>query len=146
VWRASCIGVLMPNRTDTLRRLAAFLIVASAAYAEGAERFVGKWQAEHKGHQYLVMTIAAGEPVKLSMTTAVIKIDGTGEIHEILGPVQHNEELVEAKLENGRLLFKTRQDSGDEIRYEMRIQEDGTALLRLADEPDWVKPFRLKRT
>jgi hypothetical protein len=135
----------MPIPYETLRRLAACLIVAASVCAQDAARFTGKWEAEHRGQKYLLLTIDAGAPLKMSLTTAVIKVDETGGISEIVGPVQHREEILESKIENGRLLFRTRQDDGDEIRYEMRVESDGTALLRLVDEPDWVKPFRLKR-
>lgn len=136
----------MPIPTETLRRLAACLIVAATAYAEDAARFTGKWEGEHSGQKYLVLTVEAGAPLKMTLTTAVIKVDETGEISEIGGPVQHREEVLESNLEDGRLRFRTRQDDGSEIRYELRVEGDGTALLRLVDEPDWVKPFRLKRS
>jgi hypothetical protein len=136
----------MPIRTELLRRLAAALIVAAAAHAEEAERFVGKWQAERNGEVYLVLTVAAGAPLQMTLKTAGIHVDETGEISEVRGKAEHEERVLESKLENGRLVFRTEQESGDVIGYEMRIEADGTALLRLADAPDWVKPFGLKRS
>jgi len=135
----------MPIRTELLRRLAAALIVAATAHAQDVERFAGKWQAERNGEVYLVLTIAAGSPFQITLTTADIHVDETGEISEIRGKAEHEERVLESRIEDGRLLFRTEQSSGDIIRYELRVESDGTALLRLVNEPDWVKPFRLKR-
>jgi hypothetical protein len=135
----------MPIRTELLRRIAAALIVAATAHAQEVDRFVGKWQAERKGEVYLVLTVAAGSPLQMTLTTAEIHVDETGEI-SVRGKVEHEERVLESKVENGRLVFRTEQASGSVIGYELRVESDGTALLRLADAPDWVKPFRLKRS
>jgi hypothetical protein len=133
----------MPTRTDILCSIAAALVVAASAYAQDVERFTGKWQGEHQGEVYLVVTIAAD--LKVTLATGHIHVGETGEIDEANGPAEHAEEVLEARLVEGRLMLRTRQESGEEMRYEMRVEADGTALLRLPDEPDWIKPFRLKK-
>ena len=120
------------------------LILAGSTCAQEAGRFAGTWRGEHAGKTYLVMTITAGTPLKLSIFTAVVRVDESGEISEVEGPVEHEETVLELKADGGLLRFKTRQDDGDVADYEMRLEGDGSALLTLLEPPN-VKPFRLRR-
>ena len=134
-----------------LTRRVCFRILLAAPIAVGARaqapgRFAGTWKAEHQRKLYLVVKISAGTPLKISLTTAEISVDSSGKIFAIRGAVEHEEEVVEARIEDGRLSFTTRQESGYTIHYEIRIEDEENALLTLADEPAWVKPFRLKRS
>jgi hypothetical protein len=125
--------------------LLATLALASSACAQEAGRFVGTWKAEYAGKTYVVMTIAAGTPLKLSISTAVVRVNENGEISEVEGPVEHEETVLESKIDAGVLRFKARQDDGDIVDYELRLEGDRSALLTLLEPPN-VKPFRLHRS
>src|ERR1035441_1752217 len=135
----------MPTkRRFVLLPLAAFLL-AIGAYAQDAGKFTGTWKGEHAGKTYLVMTIAAGSPLKISFITANIHVDENGEI-SVEGPVEHEEQVLESKIDGDSLRFKTRQDDGDTIDYELRLEGEGAASLTIVGEPATVKPFRLRRS
>jgi hypothetical protein len=116
-----------------------------SVFGQDATRFLGTWKGEHAGKPYMLISIAAGTPLKISVTTASIHVDETGEISKVEGPVEHEETVLESKLVGGRLRFKTRQEDGSVIDYEMRLEGESTAFLTLLDEPPFVKPFRLQR-
>src|ERR1043166_8471428 len=99
----------MPTRTDLLRAVAAALVVAASAYAEDAARYTGTWRAEHNGALYLVLTVTAESPLKMTLKTAEIHIGDSGEIDEIRGAVEHEERVIDSKIEGGRLTFRTEQ-------------------------------------
>lgn len=129
-----------------LRLLCALALLTAAAAAEDAAGFAGTWKGERAGKTYLLMSVASGTPLKIAFTTAHIHVGETGEIDEIDGPAEHDEKVLESKIENGILHFKTGQPDGSVIEYRLSLEEGSkTALLRLADAPDFVKPFRLRR-
>ena len=133
-------------RIEQLRRIVTILALAGVAYAQEAGGFAGKWKGEKDGRAYLLMSVAAGSPLKITFATSHINVGESGEIEEIDGPVEHEEKVLESKLENGVLYFKTEQDNGFLMEYRLTLEQGGeVALLRIADAPDFVKPFRLKR-
>jgi hypothetical protein len=135
----------MPIQKRLVLLLLATLVFSISACAEAAGKFAGSWKAEHAGKTFLVLTIAAGPPLKLSISTAVIRANGDGEISEVEGPVEHEETVVEAKIDAGVLRIKAKQDDGDIVEYEMRLEGDSSALLTLL-KPANIKPFRLRKT
>jgi hypothetical protein len=133
-------------RIENLRRIVTLLALAVAANAEEAGGFAGKWKGEQEGKTYLLLSIAAGSPFKITFATAHIHVGESGLIDEIDGPVENEEKVIESKLENGVLYFKTEQDNGFLMEYRLSLEQGGeVALLRIADAPEFVKPFRLKR-
>lgn len=133
-------------RIENLRRIVITLALAGVAYAQEAGGFAGKWKGEQDGKTYLLMSVAAGSPLKITFATAHIHVGESGLIDEIDGPVENEEKVLESKLENGVLSFKTEQADGSVMEYRMSLDQGGeVALLRIADAPDFVKPFRLKR-
>lgn len=134
----------MPIRTKWA--LAAVLLAASAARAQQTAAFAGTWRGEHKGKTYLLMSISTGSPMKISVATAHIVVGETGEIEEIDGPVENDEKVLESKLNGSTLSIKTEQADGSVVEYRMTLEDGGkSALLRVADAPDFIKPFRLRR-
>jgi hypothetical protein len=125
--------------------LLATLMLSGSACAQESGGFAGTWKAEQSDKTYLVITISPGPSLKLSISTAVVRVDKNGEISEVRGPVQHQETVLEPKIDVGVLRFKARQDDGDVVDYEMRLEGDSSALLTLLEHPD-VKPFRLRRS
>lgn len=121
------------------------LVLAGSAYTKEVGRFAGTWKGEHAGKMYLVMTITAGTPLKLFISTAVIRVNENGVISEVEGPVEHEETVLESRIDGGVLRFKAKQDDGDIVDYEMRLEANGSALLTLLEPPN-VKPFRLHRS
>ena len=133
-------------RIENLRRIVSLLALAGAAYAQEAGGFAGKWKGEQDGKTYLLLSVAAGSLLKITFATAHIRVGESGLIDEIDGPVENEEKVIESKLENGVLYFKTEQDHGFLMEYRLSLDQGGeVALLRIADAPDFVKPFRLKR-
>jgi hypothetical protein len=56
--------------------------------------------------------------------------------------VEHEETVLESKIDAGVLRFKAQQDDGDVVDYELRLEGERSALLTLLEPPN-VKPFRL---
>jgi hypothetical protein len=131
----------MPIRNPGLLLAALFTCCASAADPS----FTGTWKAEFRGTPYLMMTVAEGAPPRITMLTAHIHVNGDGEIDEVNGPLENENKVIEAKINNGRLRFKTRDEDGDEIEYEMQLTAEGAELFMLT-APIEVKPWRLQRS
>ena len=133
-------------RIENRLGLIAAILVSAAAAAQESDGFVGTWKGEHAGKTYLLLSVTSGAPLKIALSTSHIRIGENGEIEEIDGPVENDEPLVESKLDGAVLRFKTRQDDGSIMEYEMTLAEGGTiALLKIVGAPDVVKPFRLRR-
>ena len=133
------------QRTFVLLPLAALLLAGSTS-AQNETSFAGSWKGEHAGKTYLVMTIGAGSPLKISISSAEVTIDEkSGEISKIEGPAEHEETVLESHFDGDRLRIKTRQDDGDVVDYEMRLQGKTAATLTILGVPANVKPFRLQR-
>lgn len=79
------------------------------------------------------------------LTTAEFHIGDSGVVNEVRGEVEHQERVVDSRIEDGRLIFRTEQAGGTMMRYEMLVESDGLALLELPDEPNSIKPFHLKK-
>jgi hypothetical protein len=136
----------MFNRQALILLPLASLFLAGRISAQD-EGFFGSWKAEHDGRTYLVMTIAAGSPLKISIATAVITVDEkSGEISKVEGSVEHNETVLEAHVDSGRLRIKVRQDDADVVEYEMRLEGKTAAALTILGAPSNIKPFRLQRS
>jgi len=135
----------MPIQRRFVLLMLATLILAGSTCAQEPGRFAGSWKAEQAGKTYLVMTITAGTQLKLSIFTAVVRVGEDGEISAVDGPAEHEETVLESKIDAGVLRIKARQDDGDVVDYEMRLDGDSSALLTLLEPPN-VKPFRLQRT
>ena len=129
---------------NTLGLIAAILLSAAAAAQETAA-FAGIWKGEHAGRTYLLLSVSSGPSWKIALSTSHIRVGDDGEIEEVDGPVENDEQFIESKLEGGILRFKTRHDDSV-MEYEMTLVEGGTiALLKIVGAPDVVKPFRLRR-
>jgi hypothetical protein len=129
-----------------LRLLSALIILAASAAAEEAAGFTGTWKGEQAGKTYLLMSVEPGSPFKIAFTTAHIHVGDSGEIEEIDGPVENDEKVLESKIESGGVLWFKTDNNGETMEYRMTLADEGkTALLRIVNAPDFVKPFRLKR-
>jgi len=120
-------------------------MLATAASAQDAGKFGATWKGVHEGKHYLTLTVASGAPLKIGFVTAHIHVGDSGEIDAVDGEVEHEEKVLDSKLEGGKLWFKTEQASGDVMEYELTL-DGNDGLLRLVGEPDFIKPFRLKRS
>lgn len=133
-------------RIENKLGLIAAILVAGAAAAQESSGVIGTWRGEHGGKAYLLMSVAAGAPPKIALATSHISIGEDGEISEVDGPVENDETVLEAKLEEGTLRFKTRQEDGSVMEYVLTVTDGGkSALLKIVSAPEFVKPLRLKR-
>ena len=125
--------------------IAAILLSATAAAQETAA-FAGTWKGEHAGRTYLLLSVSSGPSWKIALSTSHIRVGEDGEIEEVNGPVENDEQFIESKLEGGILRFKTRHDDDSIMEYEMTLADGGrVALLKIVGASDVVKPFRLRR-
>jgi hypothetical protein len=133
-------------RIENKLGLIAAILVSAAAAAQEADAFTGTWKGEHGGKSYLLLSVAAGAPPKVAISTSRIHIGDDGEIAEVDGPVENDETVLESNLEGGILRFKTRQEDGSVMEYAMTLTDSGkSALLKIVGAPEIVKPLRLKR-
>jgi hypothetical protein len=131
---------------NKLGLVVAILLSATAAAQETAA-FAGIWKGENAGRTYLLLSVTPGPSWKIALSTSHIRVGEDGEIEEVDGPVENDEQFIESKLEGGILRFKTRHDDDSIMEYEMTLAEGGTVgLLKIVGAPDVVKPFRLRRT
>jgi hypothetical protein len=79
------------------------VILAASVAAEDASRFAGSWKGEHAGQTYLLLSVADGTPLKITLKTSHIHVGETGEIDETDGPVENEEKVVESRLEGATL-------------------------------------------
>ena len=132
-------------RIETKLGLIAAILLSAAAAAQETAAFAGTWKGEHAGRTYLLLSVSSGPSWKIALSTSHIRVGEDGEIEEVNGPVENDEQFIESKLEGGILRFKTRHDDSI-MEYEMTLAEGGTvALLKVVGAPDVVKPFRLRR-
>jgi hypothetical protein len=133
----------MPTRKKHLLVALLAALFACSAFAE-EPGFVGNWQGDFKGKPFLAMTVAEGTPLRIKFVTADVHVNGDGEIEEVNGSVENEEKVIEAKVDGRKLRFKTTQDNGDVMEYEMRLTGDGAELVILSADIE-VKPWPLRR-
>jgi hypothetical protein len=125
-----------------------FVVVGFAGVisAQDVASFAGKWKRVYAGKTYLLMTIGKETPPSISISSAVVQANDRGEITEVDGHVVHEEKMLESRIVTGRLLFKTRQDDGAVVEYEMTLDGKTGAFLAIVGLPANVKPLRLERS
>jgi hypothetical protein len=122
------------------------VVFASIASAQDVTRFAGTWKGMYAGKTYLLMTIGKETPPSISIFSAVVQANDRGEITEVDGDVVHEEKMLESRIVTGRLLFKTRQDDGAVVEYEMTLDGKSGAFLAIVGLPANVKSLRLERS
>ena len=133
-------------RIETKLGLIAAILLSATAAAQETAAFAGTWKGEHAGRTYLLLSVSSGPSWTIALSTSHIRVGEDGEIEEVNGPVENDEQFIESKLEGGILRFKMRHDDDSIMEYEMTLAEGGTvALLKIVGAPDVVKPFRLRR-
>ena len=80
----------------------AVLLLGYGVGAQETSKFIGSWKGVRNGQTYLVLTIAAGEPLKITLATSHIHVGDSGEIDEIDGPPDQQETVTQAKLQDGK--------------------------------------------
>jgi hypothetical protein len=135
----------MRNANPAVLFSMAVFTLAPAALAQDAGRFAGTWKGVHEGKHYLTLTVVSGAALKIGFVAAHIHVGDSGEIDEVDGEVEHEEKVLDSKIEGGKLWFKTEQGSGDVMEYELTL-DGNDGLLRVVGAPDFIKPFRLNRS
>ena len=102
------------------------------------------WIGEHAGKPFIRVIINSAMPPEILILAADVRANGTGEITEVNGDLEHEEVVLRRELENGVLRIQARQDDEDVVDYQMRVAGEGTASLQLL-QPSGMKPFQLKR-
>jgi hypothetical protein len=105
--------------------------------------FAGSWSAELKGVRYVGLEIRNTQPVSGEIKTGSINADENGNVSEVIEEATASRNLIDPKLVDRRLVFKTKEADGEFTEYEMSIIEPGKASLKMAGMP--IKPFTLTK-
>jgi hypothetical protein len=106
-------------------------------------RFVGSWNAEFKGVRYVGLDIRNTQLISGEIKTGRVNADENGNISEVIEEAVESKNLIDPKVVDAKLVFKTKEADGELIEYEMSIVEPGKASLRIAGMP--IKPFSLTK-
>ena len=107
------------------------------------KRFEGVWRAEHQGKAFVILRVRGSAG---TISTGAIGIDDEGEVSRVVHAASGELKLREVKVVQQKLTFKTAGAGPEETEYEMRLQGDGAAELRIVDAPPPAKPFLLRRS
>ena len=126
--------------------------LAAGAFAQGAPSkladFAGTWKAEFKKHPWLVLTLQQDKGAVTGTLThsTYLSADNEGDITDV-GEEMSNATIEKATLDGNVLHILTKDEDGDEDRYNFSLTGADTADLQpvSTDGAPVPKAFKLKR-
>jgi hypothetical protein len=105
--------------------------------------FAGSWSAEFKGARYVALEVRNTQPVSGEIKTGSVNADENGNVSEVIEEALVSKNLIDPKIVQRMLVFKTKDTDGELTEYEMTIVGPDKASLRITGMP--IKPFTLTR-
>lgn len=139
----------MPSPVESFiaRASALALLAVAASFAIGQQRaparFAGVWNAEHRGKTFVILKLKNSEPPSGSIAAGNVRADDAGRVIEVEEEARNERPLGDIAEKDAVLSFSSRDNSGEIIRYEMRLIGEKEAELRILEAP--IQPFTLRK-
>ncbi len=110
-----------------------------------ARPFLGHWYSTFEGKNFMDIDLWDTDPLSGHVKTGDIEVNAAGKLIAVQEGESDDYTLMDLKLVEGKLTFRTRDDDGDVTSFEMKLNPDGKAVLSIQVEGVAIQPLVLVR-
>ena len=110
-----------------------------------ARSFLGHWYSTFEGRNFMDIDLWDTDPLSGHIKTGDIEVNAGGKLIAVQEGESDDYTLMDVKLSEGKLTFRTRDDDGDVASFEMKLNPDGKSVLWIRVEGVAIQPLVLVR-
>ena len=110
-----------------------------------ARPFLGHWYSTFEGRNFMDIDLWDTDPLSGHIKTGDIEVNAGGKLIAVQEGESDDYTLIDVKLSEGKLTFRTRDDDGDVASFEMKLNPDGKSVLWIRVEGVAIQPLVLVR-